>query len=170
MRTKLPILALFALAFVIGCQSSGQNSSASLDSNGSPVKSDTTNPPVAVLIMHVGPERKPIWPLVWYADEPGLRMAVERIPATHRDFAKKEKVTGPLLESLYAQAKPTHSISADRPFGSTELTFLYAGSGPQVFFLKGADLKAACEKLQSEVPKQSYVWDYFVRIGVSKFK
>ncbi len=170
MQTTLPIIAALAVVFFVGCQSSGQDSPTGRDSKANLMKSDSTNRPLSVLMMHVGPERKPIWPLIWYADESGLKLATDKIPTTHRDYAKKEKVTGSFLENLYTETKPKRSTSADRPFGSTELTFLYASPSPQSFILNRDDLKAVCEKFQGEVPKQSYIGDYFVRIGVSQFK
>ncbi len=170
MRSTLSIIAMLAAVFAVGCQTSDQNSSAAGDLTANTVKSDSPDSPLAVLVMHVGPERKPIWPLVWYADEVGLRMAIEKIPATYRGFAKKEKVTMRFLKSLRAQVNVKHFPSADRPFGSTELTFVYENSSPQIFLVNGTDFKAACGKLQSELPKASYVWDYFVRIGVSQLK
>lgn len=164
MRLFLSILLFIGIGVLFPLFSNSISSAASVSEEKSEEKMEFK--PKSILLMHIGPERKTIWPLIWYVDKLGKELAKTHVPEYLLPYCVEERVENKLVESLLKEIKNIQSHKPiDEEFGVSKIIFIQTETTQQSYILKMVQFESVLHKLTSIIPPKSYIWRYLIRIG-----
>lgn len=172
---KLLIMMLFLIFICTYLQGCDQDNTVDMQephiykSTEHKVSPENETSPIVLLLIHIGPQRKPIWPLIWYADDSGIEMAKAKVEEFIRPYCVEEKVQEHQLARILEEAKQFNLEKPNGSFGTSELTFWWNDNTSQCYIIDIKGMNSIYKKLDGSIPQESYFRDYLVRIGVIPF-
>lgn len=125
--------------------------------------------PEGLLIRHIGPERKPIWPLVLYCNATNLGKIKEMARAKISDtpyfrnciYEEVEQKTLKTALDIAADLGGNESVS----FGASELLFWQRANSTEAFFLTSQSMYAFYAEMKNLLDQNSHLHIYMKRIS-----
>ena len=123
---------LCAMLCILFCSCSDRtiNATAHSSTASKDISLYNDGPAKSLLLMHVGPERKTISPVIFFSSEEGCLDAISDVPEYLREIVKKEPLRAEIISDLYkfiADKPPSRSAL----FGTTLIAFYRSKSRAQ---------------------------------------